>query len=50
MFGCPTTEGLRGPFYREDERIRGAVKAAKFRASEVAIKYMTAMRWLDGGS
>jgi hypothetical protein len=35
---------------RKDERIRGAPKAAKFRAFEVAIKYMTAMRWLDGGS
>jgi hypothetical protein len=40
---------LREPFYEEDARLRGAVKAAKFRASEVAIKYMTAMRWLDGG-
>jgi hypothetical protein len=50
LLGCPTTECLREPFYEEDERLRGAVKAAKFRAPEVAIKYMTAMRWLDGGS
>jgi hypothetical protein len=50
LFGCPSTEGPRGPFYREDERIRGAAKAAKFRKFEVAVKYMTAMRWLDGGS
>jgi hypothetical protein len=32
-------KGLREPFYEEDERIRGAVKAAKFRKFEVAIKY-----------
>jgi hypothetical protein len=50
LFGCPSTEGLREPFYEEDERIRGAVKAAKFRKFEVAVKYMTAMRWLDGGT
>ena len=31
---------LREPFYEEDERLRGAVKAAEFRASVVAIKYM----------
>jgi hypothetical protein len=50
LFGCPSTEGLRELFYEEDERLRGAGKAAKSRAPEVAIKYMTAMRWLDGGS
>ena len=50
LFGCPTTECLRAAFYRADKRIRGAVKADKFRAPEVAVKYMTAMRLLDGGT
>jgi hypothetical protein len=50
LFGCPTTEGMREAFYRADKRIRGAVKADKFRKFEVAVKYMTAMWWLDGGT
>jgi hypothetical protein len=35
LFGCPTKECLREAFYEEDERIREAVRAAKFRKFEV---------------
>jgi hypothetical protein len=41
---------LREAFYRADKLIRGAVKADNFRKFEVAVKYMTAIRWLDGGT
>jgi hypothetical protein len=43
LFGCPSTECLRGPFYTLAPRRLG-----KFRTSEVAINYMTAMRCLMG--
>jgi hypothetical protein len=51
LFGCPSTDSVREAFYTADKWIRGAVKADKFRKFEVAVKkYMTAMRWLDGGT
>jgi hypothetical protein len=31
LFGCPSTESLREPFYEDNVRIRGAEKAVKLR-------------------
>jgi hypothetical protein len=50
VYGCPTTEGHRAQYYLAMQGLMGLHAVDGFKAKKMGVKWITTLKWLNGGS